>query len=218
MVLSSSKNLKKNVKKYKKKGFEPGYIFVEDKGLYYFYLKSYANWQPAIEDINSKFGNRFKDNVWVLKIEGGKPNTSFVTNEVANASVIENEITEEIPENLESKKKTLGKSSQKTKLIKRADEYFNKMWYAEAAKLYEMALNKGKGNYSYEVLQKAGDAHYFNTNMQKAYKWYNILYENYGDEMSSDNIFKYAHSLKGTGNYARSKKLMRLALPRFIRV
>ena len=210
MVLSSSKNLKKNVKKYKKKGFEPGYIFVEDKGLYYFYLKSYANWQPAIEDINSKFDNRFKDNVWVLKIEGGKPNTSFVTNEVANASVIENEITEEIPENLESKKKTLGKSSQKTKLIKRADEYFNKMWYAEAAKLYEMALNKGKGNYSYEVLQKAGDAHYFNTNMQKAYKWYNILYENYGDEMSSDNIFKYAHSLKGTGNYARSKKLMRL--------
>ena len=28
--------------------------------------------------------------------------------------------------------------------------------------------------------------------------------------MSADNIFKYAHSLKGTGKYARSKRLMRL--------
>ena len=28
--------------------------------------------------------------------------------------------------------------------------------------------------------------------------------------MSADNIFKYAHSLKGTGKYARAKRLMRL--------
>ena len=76
--------------------------------------------------------------------------------------------------------------------------------------LYEQALEKGEKNYSYEIIQKAGDAHYFNTNMEKAYYWYNILYDKYGNEMSADNIFKYAHSLKGTGKYARAKRLMRL--------
>jgi outer membrane protein OmpA-like peptidoglycan-associated protein len=46
--------------------------------------------------------------------------------------------------------------------------------------------------------------------MEQAYKWYTILYEEYEEEMSADNIFKYAHSLKGNGKYARSKRLMRL--------
>ncbi|SIQ04012.1 OmpA family protein [Maribacter ulvicola] len=98
----------------------------------------------------------------------------------------------------------------KTKLIKRADAYFNKMWYAEAAKLYEQALSKGEKYYSYDVLKKAGDAHYFNTDMEKAYKWYNVLYEKYGSDMGSDYLFKYAHSLKGIGNYKRSKRLLKL--------
>ena len=52
------------------------------------------------------------------------------------------------------------------------------------------ALSKDEGNYSFEVLQKAGDAHYFNTNMEQAYKWYTILYDEYEEEMSADNIFK----------------------------
>jgi len=84
------------------------------------------------------------------------------------------------------------------------------MWYAEAAELYEQALLKGDKYHSSDIIQKVADAHYYNTNMEKAYEWYNILYENYGKELSTDNIFKYAHSLKGTGKYARSKRLMRL--------
>jgi len=104
----------------------------------------------------------------------------------------------------------ISDTPNKSKLVQKADFYFDKMWYAEAAQLYEQALAKGEKNYSFEVIQKAADSHYFNTNMQKAYDWYNVLYENYGKEMSADNIFKYAHSLKGTGKYARSKRLMRL--------
>ncbi|UWX54997.1 hypothetical protein NYZ99_20180 [Maribacter litopenaei] len=106
--------------------------------------------------------------------------------------------------------KAIENDPNKSMLIKRADAYFDKMWYAEAAKLYEMALDNKKGNYSYEVLQKIADAYYFNTNMEQAYKWYNTMFETYGEQMSADNIFRYAHSLKGTGNYARSKRLMRL--------
>ncbi len=98
----------------------------------------------------------------------------------------------------------------KSALIKRADEYFDKMWYAEAAKLYEQALDRNEDNYSFEVLQKVGDSHYFNTNMEQAYKWYTVLYERYGETFSANNLFKYAHSLKGNGKYGRSKRLMRL--------
>ncbi|APQ19294.1 cell envelope biogenesis protein OmpA [Maribacter hydrothermalis] len=110
--------------------------------------------------------------------------------------------------NVDSSKSTTKES--KNKLIKRADEYFNKMWYAEAAKLYEIALSGNSEVYNYDVIKKAGDAHYFNTNMEQAYKWYTILYEQYESEMSSDYLFKYAHSLKGTDNYKRSKRLFKL--------
>ncbi len=104
----------------------------------------------------------------------------------------------------------INKTPNKSKLIQRADHYFDKMWYAEAAELYEQALKKGDKNYSHEIIQKAADSYYYNTNMEKAYEWYNVLYEKYGKDMSADNVFKYAHSLKGTGKYARSKRLMRL--------
>ncbi|MEE9361897.1 MAG: OmpA family protein [Cellulophaga sp.] len=97
-----------------------------------------------------------------------------------------------------------------TKIIQKADLYFEKLWYAEAAELYEEALSRNKKNYSREILQKAGDAYYYNTNMEKAYHWYNVLYNTYKKDMSTDNLFKYAHTLKGTGKYGRAKKLMRL--------
>ena len=110
--------------------------------------------------------------------------------------------------------KNTSKSKKKrkpatSKLIKKADAYFDKLWYAEAAELYEQALSKNK-NHSLEVIERAGDAHYFNTNMERAYHWYNILYDTYKNNMSADNLFKYAHSLKGTGKYGRAKRLMRI--------
>ena len=96
------------------------------------------------------------------------------------------------------------------RLIKKADEYFDKMWYAEAAELYEEAIKKDAGNYSLEILQKAGDAHYYNTNMAKAYYYYDIIFDRYESEVTPDQIFKYAHTLKGTGKYGKSKRMMRL--------
>src|SRR5690606_15753242 len=74
----------------------------------------------------------------------------------------------------------------------------------------EEAIKKDANNYSLEILQKAGDAHYYNTNMAKAYYYYNIIFERYEEEVSPDQIFKYAHTLKGNGKYAKSKRMMRL--------
>ncbi len=210
-VFSDDAKLPKQVRRLKRKGFDAGYISNPENKLNYLYLEKYDVWQNALEDCNTDFDGRFTDDLWLLKVVDSSNEVLPVSlEEVDYETLQESEITNPT-ENVDKKTvvetKTKGNQS---KLIQRADEYFYKMWYAEAAKLYEQALTNDKANYSFEVLQKAGDAHYFNTNMEQAYKWYTILYENYEKEMSADNIFKYAHSLKGTGNYGRAKRLMRL--------
>ena len=225
-TFSKSKNLKSQVKKLNKKGFDAGYFQNPQNELYYLYLNHYTSWKDALNDCSTKFDNRYEDEVWVLKMLNGESeivediDTVVVESEPienTNLTVFETESVddtnaipvEDVTYNMLSEAKD-NSPEAKTKLIKRADEYFYKMWYAEAAKLYEQALSKGEKAYSYDVLKKAGDAHYFNTDMENAYKWYNTLYTKYESEMSSDYLFKYAHSLKGIGNYKRSKRLLKL--------
>ncbi|MFX0556041.1 OmpA family protein [Maribacter sp. CXY002] len=212
-VYSKKGKLDKQVKKFNKKGFNSGYLKNTQNNLFYFYLNHYMTWQSALEDCKTNFNGKFKDDMWLLKISNSVPNTENISLEEVTYETLIRDKAKLEPSHLSADKNNsfkISNSPPKSKLIERADEYFDKMWYAEAAKLYEIALSKDHDNYSFEVLQKAGDAHYFNTNMEQAYKWYTILYEKYQDELSADNIFKYAHSLKGTGKYARSKRLMRL--------
>ncbi|MEL6974347.1 MAG: OmpA family protein [Bacteroidota bacterium] len=98
----------------------------------------------------------------------------------------------------------------KSKLVQKADYFFDKMWYAKAAEYYEMALAKGKETYTFTLLERAGDAHYYTTNMDRAHHWYSILYDRYDDQMDSENLFRYMNALKGTGKYSRSKRIARL--------
>ncbi|WP_273275442.1 OmpA family protein [Maribacter polysiphoniae] len=203
-VYSKNRNAKKVVKKNKNKGYDSGYIHNPENNLNYVYLAHYTDWKPAIDACTSNLEGHYNKSIWILNSASSTPTES-------NAPIPLEDVTYAL---LESQKPADNESHSdpinKSKLIQKADSYFDKMWYAEAAELYEQALSKGEKNYSFEIIQKAGDAHYFNTDMEKAYHWYNILYEKYGKEMSADNIFKYAHSLKGTGKYARSKRLMRL--------
>ena len=96
------------------------------------------------------------------------------------------------------------------RLLKTADRYFDKMWYAEAAEYYDKALRNNIQKQSIELLQKAGDAHYFNANMKMAHFWYSKLFDRYENEVSESDVFKYAHILKGIGRYKKAKRLMRV--------
>ncbi|APG65174.1 flagellar motor protein MotB [Tenacibaculum todarodis] len=89
-----------------------------------------------------------------------------------------------------------------------ADKVFEKMQYLDAAKMYESKLSKG--DYSKELLEKAGDAHYFNTDMAKANKWYDILISDYLNEVDAEYIFRYAHTLQGIGENNAAKKWMKI--------
>ena len=222
-VYSNEANVKKLVKIYTKKGFESDYIKVFETGLNYIYLQYHADGQDAIDDCLNKLNGKHKEKVWIMKVEESNTiteNENLETYNTQNESILKEEpiAVEDLTYDdiLNASKDevlpslNIKKGSSKSQLIQRADRYFDKMWYAEAAILYEQALEKDKENFTFEIIQRTADSHYFNTNMEKAYYWYSILYEQFTDEMSADNIFKYAHSLKGTGKYARSKRLMRI--------
>ncbi|WP_343694341.1 OmpA family protein [Flavobacterium sp.] len=90
---------------------------------------------------------------------------------------------------------------------KTADALFDKMYYVEAAKSYEMSIKSGDA--SKEMLQRVGDAHYFNTQMTSASKWYGKLLAEYPNEVSAEYYFRYAQSLQGIQNYDLAKKWMK---------
>lgn len=217
-VFNKGKNLKRAVKKLKKKGFDASSILNPENNLNYVYLQHFPFGLEAVDAVAGQFEGNYKDDVWILNVESSSPiqeslaeKNQDVTRDSRSVSVNDvtyGMLTEE--GKVASQASNFKDTPNKSKLIQKADDYFDKMWYAEAAELYEQALNKKDKNHSYEIIQKAADSYYYNTNMEKAYEWYNILYTKFGKDMSADNIFKYAHSLKGNGKYARSKRLMRL--------
>lgn len=204
-IFSRKEQLKKTIKKLTRKGFTAGSIANSENGLSYVYLEYYPFGLEAVDACVSKLNGRYKGDIWILEAE----NEVFSEATLSLENVDYEMLNTSNPTSSTFVQKEIA-PPKKTLLIQKADQYFDKMWYAEAAELYEQALKKGKDNPSFDIIQKVGDAHYFNTNMEEAFHWYDLLYKNYKDEMSADNIFKYAHSLKGTGKYARSKRLMRM--------
>ncbi|MEO0902799.1 MAG: cell envelope biogenesis protein OmpA, partial [Bacteroidota bacterium] len=102
------------------------------------------------------------------------------------------------------------KSGIAERLIKKANGYFDKMWYAEAARIYDIVLEESDQEHTFDLLSKAADAHYYSGNMEKSYKWYHELYQNHKKTITEENFFKYSHSLKATGRYKRAARVTRL--------
>lgn len=111
--------------------------------------------------------------------------------------------------NTESSNKGV-KSGIAERLIKKANGYFDKMWYAEAARIYDIVLEESDQEHTFDLLSKAADAHYYSGNMEKSYKWYHELYQNHKKTITEENFFKYSHSLKATGRYKRAARVTRL--------
>jgi len=97
----------------------------------------------------------------------------------------------------------------------KADKLFKRMWYKEAAAIYERKLKsfdneeEGKNRDYFVTLKKAGDAYFFNTDMENAYRIYDQLISNYYTEVEPEYIFRYAHSLEGIGRYKEAKRWMK---------
>ncbi|MGB5361036.1 MAG: OmpA family protein [Eudoraea sp.] len=188
-----------------------------ESGLNYVYIKESKDWEEAINACMSNLNGTYKDKLWIMNVfDPNKVKASgdlhILERDKKTVSEPFNKIDSKNYNPFIPSKKLKNGSSVFTndKLLQKADLYFGKMWYAEAAELYEQVLELDPNNQSFKIIEKAGDSHYYNTNMERAYYWYDKLYTNYQNEMSAENIFKYANSSKGTGKYARAKRLMRL--------
>ena len=96
--------------------------------------------------------------------------------------------------------------SQKAALSK-ADKKYNNFEYIEAIKIYETIVKKGKG--TPEVFEKLANACYDNASYVQANKWFAKLYEA-NPNMKSENQYRYAHTLKATGNLGESDNQLKL--------
>ena len=86
-----------------------------------------------------------------------------------------------------------------------ANRYFKEFAYVKSAELYEAIYKKGDS--SQVVLSRLGDSYYLNSKTEKSVYWYKKLFHLYEDEMIAPEFyFKYAQSLKSTGNYKESDK------------
>ncbi|MDP5157863.1 MAG: OmpA family protein [Flaviramulus sp.] len=102
---------------------------------------------------------------------------------------------------------------------KKADKLFERMWYKEASVLYELELGKferknKKFNTTNDstyinLLKRAGDSYFFNTDMKNAYRWYDKLISDFYPEVDAEYIFRYAHTLEGVERYGDAKRWMK---------
>ncbi|WP_445386360.1 OmpA family protein [Robiginitalea sp. IMCC44478] len=214
-VFKESKNIDRLIRQLNRKGLEGGSFVNPENNLNYVYAARFDEASTALSQSKSGLEGRYQDALWILVVENDPIRTVPVTENVAEevtepSQPIEPETVEEPKEPIHSDPPFQKATASADKLLRRANDYFDKMWYAEAADLYETALSRNPGQKSPEAIRRVADAHYFNTNMSRAYYWYNQLYDQQKDDMAADDLFKYAHSLKGIGKYSRAKRLLRL--------
>lgn len=89
--------------------------------------------------------------------------------------------------------------------INKADKQYDKFAYIDATATYERIVEKGFK--SPEVLTKLANSYYFNSQFDKAAKWYGELFA-MGSEVDTEVYYRYSQSLKAIGNYAKADDMM----------
>jgi len=94
--------------------------------------------------------------------------------------------------------------SQKVKVAK-ADKNYDKLAYIDAIKTYEFVFEKGYK--TPDMLQKLGNAYYFNADLEKAAKWYGELFA-LTQDVEPEYYYRYAQSLKSIKEYTKADAMM----------
>jgi outer membrane protein OmpA-like peptidoglycan-associated protein/tetratricopeptide (TPR) repeat protein len=89
--------------------------------------------------------------------------------------------------------------------LNRADKKYDRFAYIDAIKTYERIAEKGYK--SADLFQKLGNSYYFNSQFDKAAKWYGELFAMGGD-IDSEYYYRYAQSLKSIGETAKAGEMM----------
>jgi outer membrane protein OmpA-like peptidoglycan-associated protein len=95
---------------------------------------------------------------------------------------------------------------QLVRIMEKADERYKQYSFSPAIDIYKKVLDKGYT--SADLLKKLGNSYYFNAKYQEAAEIYKKLKATYPDQMSVEDVFRYAQSLKSVGEYDDAAKIM----------
>lgn len=93
-----------------------------------------------------------------------------------------------------------------TQDLLRAKRYFDRTFYSEAIPLYKNII---QGNRSIEVVKNLGDCYYYTNDYANAQRQYQFLVERFNNELEEEYYFRYAQTLKATGNYEQANAVIR---------
>ena len=100
---------------------------------------------------------------------------------------------------------TMANGYSQTTKAKKADKEYDKYAYIDAIKTYEHLY--AKGYKSPEMLEKLGNAYYFNGDLEKSAKWYGELYAS-NEDQEPEFYYRYSQSLRATKDYAKADAMM----------
>lgn len=86
-----------------------------------------------------------------------------------------------------------------------ADKKYNNYAYIDAIKTYERVAEKGYK--SVEMFRKLGNSYYFNSEFEKAAKWYDELFAMNSDQ-ESEYYYRYAQSLKSISKNHKANEML----------
>jgi outer membrane protein OmpA-like peptidoglycan-associated protein/tetratricopeptide (TPR) repeat protein len=89
--------------------------------------------------------------------------------------------------------------------IANADKKYDKYAYIDAIKTYERIAEKGYE--SPDIYQKIGNAYFFNSELDKAYKWYDKLFE-LTAKADPEYYYRYAFCLKSVGQNEKANEML----------
>ncbi len=89
--------------------------------------------------------------------------------------------------------------------LKKSNKEYTQWAYIESATIYEKVLKRGY--VSQDLLEKLGNAYYFNARYAEANKHYERLFEEYAqEELGLEYYYRYAQTLQNTGNDTEAKR------------
>ncbi|MBF7092360.1 OmpA family protein [Flavobacterium sp. ALJ2] len=101
---------------------------------------------------------------------------------------------------------SLNSYSQQSK-IATGDKNYNNYAYIDAIKTYERVAEKGYK--SEDMFKKLGNSYYFNSEFDKAAKWYDELFA-MTTEVEPEYYYRYAQSLKSKGDLTKANQMLDL--------
>ena len=100
----------------------------------------------------------------------------------------------------------VGNNRAQERLIEKGNEKFESYSFSPAIDIYKKVLEKGY--VSADLLRKLGNSYYYSAEYKEAGETYKRLVNEFASEITPEDYFKYAQSLKSLGEYENSNSIM----------